>query len=95
MNQLLSEHLFRLDGRRANQIRNINCQLGVSCHADGSAIIDQGNTRVLAVVHGPHESTTRRGQTTTSDERCYINCEYSMATFSTTQRKVINNIVID
>jgi len=87
MNQLLSEHAFRLDGRRSHQIRNINCQLGVSSHADGSAIIDQGNTRVLAVVHGPHEPTTRRGQTMTADERCYINCEFSMATFSTTQRK--------
>jgi len=88
MNQLLTEHAFRLDGRRAHQIRNITCHLGVSPAADGSALIEHGNTRVLAVVHGPHEPTTRRGQTTSGDERCFVNCEFGMATFSTTQRKM-------
>ena len=30
-------------------------RLGVFDQADGSAYIEQGNTRVLAAVYGPHE----------------------------------------
>lgn len=44
---ILSEHGFRQDGRRPNQIRNINCKLGVYSQADGSAYLEQGNTKVI------------------------------------------------
>lgn len=43
---VLSEHGFRADGRRPEQIRNISCKLSVCPEADGSAYIEQGNTRV-------------------------------------------------
>ena len=43
-----------------------------------------GNTRVLAVVYGPHEPTMRsRAQ----NEDAIVNCEYSVATFSTNERR--------
>lgn len=83
--ELLTEHGYRQDGRKPNQIRNINCQLGVYRQADGSAYLEQGNTKVLAAVYGPHEPKQR---SRVSEERCIINCQYSMATFSTSERKL-------
>ena len=33
----------------------IRCSLGIFAQADGSAYLEQGNTKVLAAVYGPHE----------------------------------------
>ena len=52
---LLSDQGLRLDGRRANELRQIRCKLGVFSQPDGSAYLEQGNTKVLAAVYGPHE----------------------------------------
>lgn len=46
---------FRIDGRRPNELRKIQCEVGVFAQADGSAIFSQGNTKVVATVYGPHE----------------------------------------
>jgi exosome complex component RRP41 len=53
--ELVSEEGFRIDGRRYNELRQIRCRMGVYNQADGSAYIEQGNTKVLATVYGPHE----------------------------------------
>ena len=53
--ELLSDQGFRVDGRRPNELRRIQCRMGVFTQADGSAYIEQGNTKVLAAVYGPHE----------------------------------------
>lgn len=53
--ELLSDQGLRLDGRRPDELRNIRCRLGVFSQADGSAYIEQGNTKVLATVYGPHQ----------------------------------------
>lgn len=52
---LISEQGLRLDGRRANELRRIQCKLGVFSQPDGSAYLEQGNTKVLAAVYGPHQ----------------------------------------
>ena len=52
---LLSDDGFRLDGRKPSELRRIRCRMGVFTQADGSAYIEQGNTKVLAAVYGPHE----------------------------------------
>lgn len=49
----------------------------------GSARVDHGNTKVLAVVYGPREPMRGSGL----HDRCKISCEYSTATFSTMERK--------
>lgn len=46
---------FRLDGRRANELRRIQYKLGVFTQPDGSAYFEQGNTKVLVAVYGPHK----------------------------------------
>ena len=53
--EMLSDQGFRIDGRRPQELRRIQCRLGVFEQADGSAYIEQGNTKVLATVYGHHE----------------------------------------
>lgn len=52
---LLTDQGLRFDGRRANELRKIRCKLGVFDQPDGSAYLEQGNTKVLAAVYGPHQ----------------------------------------
>ena len=70
--ELLSDQGLRLDGRKAGELRRIQCRMGVFGQvsddwsvyhnylsligqADGSAYLEQGNTKVLAAVYGPHD----------------------------------------
>ena len=57
--ELLSDQGYRVDGRRAGELRNIQARMGVFAQAAGSAYIEQGNTKALAVVYGPHEASGR------------------------------------
>lgn len=80
----------RVDGRRADELRNINCKLGVFEQADGSAYLEMGHTNVLAAVFGPHEVSRhakQKGASSSLHEKAYVNCQYSQATFSTIERK--------
>ncbi|GAX20386.1 exosome complex component RRP46 [Fistulifera solaris] len=43
----------RPDGRSANTLRPLSCELGCLHAADGSALWKAGNTHVMAAVHGP------------------------------------------
>lgn len=83
--ELLSDQGYRLDGRKAGELRKIQARMGVFAQADGSAYIEQGNTKALAVVYGPHEIRGSRAKTL--HDRAVVNCQYSMATFSTGERK--------
>jgi len=83
--ELLSDQGYRIDGRKPSELRKIECRLGVFSQADGSAYLEQGNTKVLAAVYGPHE--VRGGYSKALHDKALINCQYSMATFSTTERK--------
>nr|CAG4641123.1 EOG090X0BHT [Eulimnadia texana] len=83
--ELLSDQGLRVDGRRPNELRRIKCSLSVFSQASGSAYLEQGNTKVLAAVYGPHE--IRGSKSKTLHDQVLINCQYSMATFSTAERK--------
>nr|XP_033788899.1 exosome complex component RRP41 [Geotrypetes seraphini] len=83
--ELLSDQGYRLDGRKAVELRKIRARMGVFAQADGSAYIEQGNTKALAVVYGPHE--IRGSRSKALHDRAVVNCQYSMATFSTGERK--------
>ena len=82
--ELLAEFGLRQDGRKSKELRNIKCRMGVFGQADGSAYLEQGNTKVLAAVYGPHEPRQRSGAETSEVK---VNCQYSMAVFSTSERK--------
>jgi len=83
--ELLSDQGLRLDGRKANELRRIQCRMGVYGQADGSAYLEQGNTKVLAAVYGPHEM--RGSRLKPLFDKVVVNCQYSMAVFSTGERK--------
>ncbi|CAH0390001.1 unnamed protein product [Bemisia tabaci] len=82
---LISDQGLRVDGRRAGELRRIRCKLGVYDQPDGSAYLEQGHTKVLAAVYGPHQ--IRGSRTKALQDSVVINCQYSMATFSTGERK--------
>ena len=48
--------------------------------ADGSALFEMGNTKVLAAVFGPKPVEQRSQE---NEGRAVIKCEYAMAAFST------------
>lgn len=52
---------LRIDGRRPEEIRRVSVQLGVVPGADGSALVEQGQTRVLVAVYGPYEANKSSG----------------------------------
>ena len=83
---LLSCEGFRMDGRKPDEVRKLGCKWGIFEQADGSAFFEMGKTRVLAAVYGPHE-VRASARTKQLHDRAVINCQYSMATFSTSERK--------
>ncbi|XP_078541638.1 exosome complex component RRP41 [Lissotriton helveticus] len=83
--ELLSDQGYRVDGRKPGELRKIQARMGVFAQADGSAYIEQGNTKALAVVYGPHE--VRGSRSKTLHDKAVVNCQFSMATFSTAERK--------
>ncbi|GLC38187.1 Exosome complex component rrp41 [Pleodorina starrii] len=82
--EYVSPEGLRVDGRRPRELRRINCQLDVLSSADGSAIFEMGNTKVLAAVFGPHAVTKRSDL---KEDAAVVVCEYSMAAFSTGERR--------
>jgi hypothetical protein len=82
--EYLSPEGLRIDGRRPKELRKIQCNLGIFSKADGSAYFQQGNTKAIAAVYGPREVFVK---SKALHDRAIINCEYSMATFSTGERK--------
>ncbi|CAG9773826.1 unnamed protein product [Ceutorhynchus assimilis] len=82
--ELISKIGLRLDGRRADELRRIRCKMGVFAQPDGSAYIEQGLTKVLAAVYGPHQVKNRQKA---QHDTCIINTQFSMAVFSTNERK--------
>ncbi|XP_024541981.1 exosome complex component RRP41 homolog [Selaginella moellendorffii] len=75
---------LRLDGRRPLEMRQLHAELGVVENANGSAMFEMGNTKVIAAVYGPHEVHNRSQQLW---DRALVRCEYSMAAFSTGDRR--------
>ncbi|KAJ1920804.1 Exosome non-catalytic core component [Mycoemilia scoparia] len=84
MQELLSPEGLRVDGRRPNELRKISCRASVLRSSDGSAYYEQGNTKVLVAVYGPHES---RHRSQVQFDRAFINVEFNVAPFSTNERR--------
>ena len=84
--EFLSPEGFRLDGRRASEIRNLQCRLGGVLQADGSACVEMGNTKVLASVQGPHEAARRN---VTAQDRAVITCEVCTMPYATGEHKSV------
>ncbi|KAF2315237.1 hypothetical protein GH714_038543 [Hevea brasiliensis] len=81
--EYVSPEGLRLDGRRSMEMRQLRAQIGAVAKADGSAVFEMGNTKVIAAVYGPREVQNRNQQIS---DQALVRCEYSMANFSTGDR---------
>lgn len=73
----------RPDGRKVDETRKIMAKVGVVPNADGSAIFAFGDTIAIAAVYGPKEMHPQHSQ---NPEKGTLRCNYSMLSFSVTER---------
>jgi len=76
----------RPDGRRPDQLRPIRFQNHIAPHANGSTLIEWGNTRVICGV--TVEETVPRWMKEQGVTGGWVTAEYSMLPYSTLQRKM-------
>jgi len=82
--RLIDDNGLRLDGRRPEDLRPTELQVGVLENADGSAYIEQGKNKIIVGVYGPREIHPKH---MVIPDRAAIRCRYRMAPFSTEERK--------
>lgn len=73
----------REDGRKADEIRPFEVQVGIIKNANGSAMVRMGKTIALAAVYGPREYLPKHKQ---RSDRAVLRCLYTMVPFSTYER---------
>ncbi|RLI07176.1 exosome complex exonuclease Rrp41 [Candidatus Bathyarchaeota archaeon] len=81
---LIDDRGRRVDGRGPGDLRPLHVEVDVLANADGSAYVEQGNTKVLAAVYGPREIHPRH---LGLPDRAVLRCRYHMAPFSVEHRK--------
>jgi len=73
----------RTDGRKFDELREIEAKVGVLEKADGSAFFRLGNTMAIAGVYGPRKVFPRHDE---QADKAVLRTRYSMAPFSTDTR---------
>ena len=84
VNEFISPEGLRVDGRRAGEIRRLRCKLSALKGADGSAYVEQGNTKVLVRVTGPRELTHR---SKAPHDRALLTCDFAALPFAGGQHR--------
>lgn len=79
----VDENGERVDGRQIDELRETKMEIGVLEEADGSAMVEVGNTRIIASVFGPQDLHPRHLQ---ESDRAVIKMRYNMAPFSVDDR---------
>ena len=74
----------RPDGRKVDEMRDIEAKVGVIEEADGSAMFRIGNTIAVAGVYGPKKVVPRHLE---DPEKAILKCYYDMYSFSVPERK--------
>jgi len=69
----------RLDGRKPDELRELDAKVGIIPRADGSAMFKMGKTIAIAAVYGPKELYPKFLQDSTKG---VLRCSYSMMAFS-------------
>ena len=82
--KLIDKKGIRLDGRKADELRSVNVDVGVLSNADGSAYIELGKKKILAAAFGPREMHPKH---LALPDRMVLRCRYHMAPFSVQERK--------
>jgi len=74
---------FKRSDRKMDELRPVEMKVGILSNADGSAFVSLGKTKVIAAVYGPRELHPKHRQ---NNERAILQCNYTMAPFSTDER---------
>jgi len=74
--ELLSPEGLRQDGRSSTCMRHMRCRLAVCERPNGSALMQMGNTQVLASVYGPKEAQGGQGGAPGLGQ-CVVRCSIS------------------
>jgi exosome complex component RRP41 len=82
--KLIDKKGLRLDGRKADELRQVKLEVGVISNADGSAYVEHGKNKILAAVYGPREVHPKH---LALQDRTVLKCRYHMAPFSVQERK--------
>ena len=82
--KLIDDDGKRLDGRKADELREIKIEAGVLHRAEGSCYLEWGGNKVVAAVYGPREAIPRHTQ---NPLKAVIKGKYNMAAFSVEDRK--------
>ena len=78
-----TESLKRPDGRKYDETRVMKAKVGVVPNADGSAMFQFGDTIAIAAVYGPKQMHPQHMQ---DPKKGTLRCNYSMISFSVTER---------
>jgi exosome complex component RRP41 len=81
--QWFDEEGKRIDGREKDEMRETRMEADVLSEADGSAMVEVGNTRVVASVFGPQDLHPKH---LIESDRAVIKMRYNMAPFSVDDR---------
>jgi exosome complex component RRP41 len=73
---------LRLDGRKNDELRDIEITMDVVKDSNGSAMISMGETKAIAWINGPRE-----GKSKNFENKGVLKCIFSLAPFSTLVRK--------
>jgi exosome complex component RRP41 len=73
----------RSDGRKFDETRKITAKVGIIPNADGSAMFSFGDTVAIAAVYGPKQLHPQHMQ---NPEKGILRCNYSMMSFSVSER---------
>lgn len=82
--KLIDENGIRLDGRKADELREVEMKVGVLKQADGSAYVKWGKNIAISAVYGPREC---HPQWQRDSRKAVLRCTYNMAPFSVDDRK--------
>ncbi|MFH1432434.1 MAG: exosome complex exonuclease Rrp41 [archaeon] len=74
----------RTDNRKLDDLRPMKMEVGVIKRADGSAMVEAGETHVVAAVYGPRQIHPKHQE---NAERAVLRCRYNMLPFSVSDRK--------
>lgn len=81
--ELIDKDGKRLDGRKADELRDITIEAGVLKRASGSCYLEWGKNKVMAAVYGPKECHPRHMQ---KQNQALVRAKYNMVPFSVTDR---------
>ncbi len=84
IDKLIDKKGVRLDGRKPDELRPLEIEVGIISKADGSAYIQQGKNKVLAAVYGPREMHPKH---LARPDRAVLRARYHMAPFSVDERR--------